>query len=187
MAQALAAAASDAADTAVASYFEVHVQRDDRWMIDCTAHNADEALAEAEEIARKSDVTAVKVINERYNAATDESAARVVFKVEKRRRSRRSDGPCLVAQPRVARPQPPAGQVPSAPGPQADAPAAAPNAGHARPIRSPSLRPIASANPSVGLTSRPNAAAGPWQLFAWASIALAVAATLLFIVLLLIT
>ena len=185
MAQAVAAAASGAADTSVASYFEVHVQRDERWMIDCTAHNAEDALAEAEEIARKADVTAVKVINERYNAATDESAARVIFKVEKRRRSRRSDGPRLVAQARVARPNPfttpLSRQASSAPGPEAEAAAAKLDANPVRPI------PHATDSASLRHTSHPRAAAGPWQLFAWASIALAVAATLLFIILLLIT
>lgn len=185
MAQASAAAASGAAETAVASYFEVHVQRHERWMIDCTAHNADDALAEAEEIARKADVTAVKVINERYNAATDESAARVVFKVEKRRRPRRSDSPRLVAQPRVARPTPVPAQASSAPGPQADLPAVDLDASHGRAIPDPP--PIDPAGLSSSFVSCRPAATGPWQFFAWASIALAVAATLLFMLLLLIT
>ena len=187
MAQALAAAAGDAAETAVASYFEVHVQRDERWMIDCTAHNAEDALAEAEEIARKADVTAVKVINERYNAATDQSAARVVFKVEKRRRSPRSDGPRLMARPRAARAAPVTGQASSGPEEGADPPAAALSADHARSIPHPTLRPTGPVGLSLDLASRPGAAAGTWQLFAWASIGLAVAATLLFIILLLIT
>ena len=190
MAEAVAAASGSEPEIAVASYFEVHVRRNDRWMIDCTAHNADDALAEAEEIARKADVTAVKVINERYNPATDESAARVIFKVEKRRRSRRSDGPRLVAQARVARPNPVttplSGQASSAPWPEAEAAAAELNGNPLRQIPHPTLRSTDPASVDLGLTNRPRAAAGPWQLFAWASIALAVAATLLFIVLLLI-
>lgn len=190
MAQALATAADSAAESSVASYFEVHVQRDDRWMIDCTAHNAEDALAEAEEIARKADVTAVKVINERYNAATEESAARIVFKVEKRRRSRHRDGPRLMAQPRVARPVPVSISLP-APASydlgSSNEPEVEGNARHAHSTPDPISPWVDPTDLSRGAVSDARYAAGPWQLFAWASITLALAATMLFIVLLLLT
>lgn len=182
MAQALAAAQSGEVAVTVASYFEVHVRRDERWMIDCTAHNADDALALAEKIACKTDVTAVKVINERYNPVTDQSAARVIFNVEKRRRQRRHDGPRLMAQPR-AKNTPPS-TVPAAPTPKRTEGLTAADPDASSPFAPDSTVRTRVPGQSLGLASGGPA---PWQLFAWASIALAVAATLLFILLLLIT
>ncbi len=182
MAQALAVAQSGEAAATVASYFEVHVRRNERWMIDCTAHNADDALALAEEIARKTDVTAVKVINERYNPVTDQSATRVIFNVEKRRRQQRHDGPRLMAQPKL-RSTPPS-TVPTASIPKrSDGPIAA-DRDTLSPFAADAAARTRALSPSLEQASGEPA---PLQLFAWASIALAVAATLLFIVLLFIT
>ncbi len=155
-------AAMPLAETAVASYFEVHVRRADRWVIDCTCANAAEARAEAADIARKPDVLGVKVVNERYNPRTEQSAARVVFKVEKPERRPRSGFVRVAAASRpVAAAAPPARPLPEAAWDTA---------------------PAASA-PSGGALELPTQPA-PWLLFAWASLALAVTASLLFLFLL---
>jgi hypothetical protein len=158
-------------DDAVASYFEVHVRRGDRWVIDWTSPLAADALAEAEDLARKVDVQGVKVVNERYDRRTEQSAARVIFKLEKPERKR----PSGFARPMAAGPLPaPATGPPPAP---AARPPKAPVLPDAEPI-TPSWRPR---HPGPG--SPP----APWELFAWASVALAVAAALLFGLLLLVT
>jgi len=158
-------------DDAVASYFEVHVRRGDRWVIDWTSPLAADALAEAEDLARKVDVQGVKVVNERYDRRTEQSAARVIFKLEKPERKR----PSGFARPMAAGPLPaPATGPPSAP---AARPPKAQVLPDAEPI-APSWRPR-----HPGPASPP----APWELFAWASVALAVAAALLFGLLLLVT
>ncbi len=152
-----------APEDAVVSYFEVHVRRGDRWVIDCTAPSAAEAVAEAEDIARRLDVLGVRVVNERYNRHTDQSAARVILKLEKPERKRPAGPVRLVAPPRTALRQ----AAPGAP------PAAAPV-----PDPTPLLPPDEPFEPASPIS--------PWQLFAWASLALAGAATLLFVLLLLV-
>jgi hypothetical protein len=161
MAEALAATAVAETD-AVASYFEVHVRRGDRWVIDCTAASADDALAEAEDIARRADVLAVKVVNERYNPRTDQTAARVIFTAAKPERKRAGDRIGLRAMPRP--PQPTKTLPPAAP-----------------PILE---APTETAAPGRPASNEPAPSPAPWMLFAWASLALAVAATLLFGILL---
>jgi hypothetical protein len=157
MAEVVAHAALANGDT-VASYFEVHVRRGDRWVIDCTAPSADEALAQAEDIARRGDVLAVKVVNERYNPRTDQTAARVIFTVTKPER-KRAPGPMLLRA--VARSSEPTRPLPDAASPATD----------------PALETAAFRQAS---SNQPASAPAPWLMFAWASLALAVAATLLF-------
>jgi hypothetical protein len=161
MAEALAPAALADGDT-VASYFEVHVRRGDRWVIDCTAPSADEALAEAEDIVRRADVLAVKVVNERYNPRTDQTAARVIFTATKPER-KRAPGP--IALRAVAR-------LPERPrsSPEAASPIIDPT------VETAAFRPASSGQPAP--------APAPWLVFAWASLALAIGATLLFGILL---
>jgi hypothetical protein len=166
-------------DDAVASYFEVHVRRGDRWVIDWTSPLAADALAEAEDLARKVDVQGVKVVNERYDRRTEQSAARVIFKLEKPERKR----PSGFARPMAAGPLPaPATGPPPAPA------AGPPSAPAVRPPKAqvmPDAEPIApSWRPRHPGPASPPA---PWELFAWASVALAVAAALLFGLLLLVT
>lgn len=150
-------------DDAVASYFEVHVRRGDRWVIDWTSPLAADALAEAEDLARKVDVQGVKVVNERYDRRTEQSAARVIFKLEKPERKR----PSGFARPMAAGPRP------------------APAAGPAKAQVLPDAEPLAPSWPPRH--PAPASPPAPWELFAWASVALAVAAALLFGLLLLAT
>ena len=161
-------------DDAVASYFEVHVRRGDRWVIDWTSPLAADALAEAEDLARKADVQGVKVVNERYDRRTDQSAARVIFKLEKPERKR----PSGFARPMAA-----------PPGPRRPAPAAGPSpAPAAGPPEAPVLPEAWPDAPSwPPRPPAPGSSPAPWGLFAWASVALAVAAALLFGFLLLVT
>ena len=163
-------------DDAVASYFEVHVRRGDRWVIDWTSPLAADALAEAEDLARKADVQGVKVVNERYDRRTEQSAARVIFKLEKPERKR----PSGFARPMAAPPGPRRPAPPPAAGPPP-----APAAGPPRAQVLPDAEPLAPSWPPrhPGPASPP----APWELFAWASVALAVAAALLFGLLLLVT
>ena len=163
MAPVLAAARPIEDDLGVASYFEVHVHRDQRWMIDCTSASASEAVAEAEAIVRRTDVKAVKVVNERYNPQTEQTASRVVFKVEKPERKRGRGSMRLAAAPRVSAPAPPVAEPATAP-----------------------LPPAELSGPLLPLSGRagPPSAAAPWLLFAWASLALALGASGLFILLL---
>jgi hypothetical protein len=170
-------------DDAVASYFEVHVRRGDRWVIDWTSPLAADALAEAEDLARKADVQGVKVVNERYDRRTEQSAARVIFKLEKPERKRPSGfaRPMAVPGPRRSPPPPAAAPPPvTAAGPPPVPAARPPSAQVLRDAEqlAPSWRPC-----HPGPTSPP----APWELFAWASVALAVAAALLFGLLLLVT
>lgn len=177
MARTLAAARPNEDDLGVASYFEVHVRREARWTIDCTATTAAEALAEAEDIARRTDVMAVKVVNERYNPHTDQSAARVIHKVEKPERKRARGPVRMVAAPRVvpvAKPETAAETGPATPQPARPEPASA-RAQPAEPSRLPQ-------HAVAGGTSASPAA--PWLLFAWASLVLALGASALFVLLL---
>jgi len=176
MARTLAAARSTEDDLGVASYFEVHVRRETRWTIDCTAATAAEALAEAEDIARRTDVMAVKVVNERYNPRTDQSAARVVYKVEKPERKRSRGAVRMVAAPRVPRaPQPATIPTPA-------------DLQNAAPIAEPPAPPGRSTAPPRHAVARdaPAASASTWLLFAWASLVLALGASALFVLLLVI-
>jgi hypothetical protein len=166
-------------DLGVASYFEVHVRRDERWMIDCTSATAAEALAEAEDIARRGDVMGVKVVNERYNPRTDQSAGRVVFKLEKPERKNRGGAIRMNAAPRVVPAAPPV--VTAAPAAEAALSAAAAESAPA----SPPLAALPRRHPP-GAHSTPSSPTAPWLLFAWASLALAVGASILFVFLLVI-
>lgn len=165
MAQAATAPTVIAGD-AIVGYFEVHVRRDDRWLIECTAQVAEDALSEAQDLARRSDVRGVKVVHERYNPQTDQSAGRVVFDFAKpeHKRPHGLPRPAAVPRPQPAEPQ----TVPAAAG---ATPASPPP-----PRSSPSMS-------GAAFRRRPVAAPVPWTAFAWASLALAVAATLLFLVL----
>ncbi len=178
MAPALAANRTAEDDLGVASYFEVHVRRDERWTIDCMAPSAGEAVAEAEDIARRADVTAVKVVNERYNPRTDQSAGRVVFRLEKPEGRRRSGHVRLMASPRVPPPPPPAAQPPATTTPLPPAPTSPPPAPAARPSGGPA--------PTGARRGPAEAPTAPWLLFAWASLALALGASALFVFLLVI-
>lgn len=151
MANGLAASGAAKDDDAVVSYFEVHARRGDRWVIDCTTQDAREALNEADELTRKSDVLAVKVFNERYDPRTDRSATRLIFEQEKPARKRQAR-PLMAAVSR----------------PTVTAPRAADD------TSVPSLAPLPPAAPP---------AAAPWLLFAWATMALAIGATALFVLL----
>jgi hypothetical protein len=166
MAQAGPAMAGADDVSAIVGYFEVHVRRDDRWMIDCTAQRAEDALAEAAELGRRSEVQAVKVVHERYNPATDQGASRVIHDFAKPERKRGLG----MARLAMARPAPPAAKPLAAVQP---APAPAEPQHHAPP-------------PSPGRTqprSMPPPQPVPWAAFVWATLALATAATLLFLVL----
>ncbi len=166
MAEALAMASRAGGNgEAIVSYFEVHVLRDERWVIDCTSPSAEDALANAQDLARRSEVLGVKVIHERYNPQTDQSAARVVYSAIKppRPKPRRS---APIGVPRAAAVSPVA--TPGDPPSEGAAPTATPQ---------PARRPIGH-QPPVPDT-------GSWQLFAWASLGLAVTAALLFVLLLL--
>lgn len=177
MAEALAVAGrAGAVGEAIASCFEVHVLRDERWVIDCMSEHAEDALANAHDLARRAEVLGVKVIHERYNPRTDLSAARIVF--------------CALKPPRPkARRLAPVGAFASRPGATTpdDRPSGAPLAAEA---------PWQDARPPTSLASPPAARrpagrrppapdAGSWHLFAWASLGLAVTASLLFVLLLL--
>jgi hypothetical protein len=167
-------------DLGVASYFEVHVRRDERWMIDCTSATAAEALTEAEDIVRRGDVTGVKVVNERYNPRTDQSAGRVIFKFEKPERKKRGGTVRMIAAPRVvpaARPV-----APGAPDVDAAISAAAPDPAPA----TPSPDDLPRGRPPPGARGTPSSSTAPWLLFAWASLALALGASALFVLLLVI-
>lgn len=139
---------------AFVSHFEVHVQRDGRWTIDGIAETAAEALATAEEIARRPDVLAFKIVNERYCPTTGDTATRIVHAMEKPPRKKKPIGP-LAARPR---PMPP---LDDSRAPPASFPPAPATAGTAEKRKEPSL----------------------WLLFTWASLALASASALLFMVL----
>jgi hypothetical protein len=167
-------------DLGVASYFEVHVRRDERWMIDCTSPTAAEAMIEAEDIVRRSDVMAVKVVNERYNPRTDQSAGRVIFKLEKPERKKRGGANRMIAAPRVMSVAPPV--VAAAPLVADAMPAAAPDLAPATPPRAERAR----ARPPPGARGTPSSPTAPWLLFAWASLALALGASALFVLLLVI-
>jgi hypothetical protein len=179
MAPALAANRTAEDDLGVASYFEVHVRRDERWTIDRMAPTAGEAVAEAEDIAKRADVTAVKVVNERYNPRIDQSAGRIIFKLEKPERRRRSGHMRLMASPRVPPPAP------------AAQPSESPLAIASLPPPATSPPPAPAARTSGGPAPRgaprgPQAPTAPWLLFAWASLALALGASALFVFLLVI-
>lgn len=167
MAEALAMASRAGGNgEAIASYFEVHVLREERWVIDCTSPSAEDALANAQDLARRAEVLGVKVIHERYNPQTDQSAARVVYSAIKppRPKSRRPapiSAPRTVTAPSVDRPH---GELLS----EGGAPVLP-----SQPVR----RPIGHQPPAPDT--------GSWQLFAWASLGLAVTAALLFVLLLL--
>ena len=167
-------------DLGVASYFEVHVRRDDRWMIDCTSASAAEAQAEAEDIVRRGDVMAVKVVNERYNPRTDQSAGRVVFKIEKPERKRRGGPIRMLAAPRAMPAAPPA--APAAPPTEAAMAEASPEAA----LASPPLAAPPRRRPPPGADATASSLTAPWLLFAWASLALALGASALFVLLLVI-
>lgn len=177
MAPLLAADRAAESDLDVVNYFEVHVQRAERWMIDCTSANAAEAMSEAEAIFRRGDVMAVKVVNERYNPRTDQSAARVVCKLEKPERKRRGGSIRMIAAPRVA-PAPVAAAIAAS-----DAPAVAAADAVLSPSPLAAELPRARPPPATGGTSPPTA---PWLMFAWASLTLALGATALFVLLLVI-
>lgn len=177
MARMLAAARSAEEDLGVASYFEVHVRREARWTIDCTAATAAEARVEAEDIARRTDVMAVKVVNERYNPRTDQSATRVIFKVEKPERKRSRGAVRLAAAPRVPRPPQLATNATPVGAPTA-APLSEPPTISAPPAMPPPL-------PQRAVPGRaPSSPASTWLLFAWASLVLALGASALFVFLL---
>jgi|GEM_PF-2021555 len=177
MARTLAAARPNEDDLGVASYFEVHVRREARWTIDCTATTAAEALAEAEDIARRTDVMAVKVVNERYNPRTDQSAARVIHKVEKPERKRARGPVRMVAAPRAVPASKPATLAGHA---ETPAPTAV-----AEPATATST--AAQQRPQHALArGAPASPAAPWLLFAWASLVLALGASALFVLLLVI-
>lgn len=176
MARTFAAARSIEDDLGVVSYFEVHVRRETRWTIDCTGSTAAEALAEAEDIARRLDVMAVKVVNERYNPRTDQSAARVIYKVEKPERKRSRGAVRMVAAPRVPHAPQPATPVDT----QSVAPIAEPPAAAAQPAG-----PTALPRHSV-VRDAPASSTATWLLFAWASLVLALGASALFVLLLLV-
>lgn len=162
MAKASMAAASAGDEKAIVGYFEVHVRRDDRWMIDCTSRLADDALAEATEIVKRNEVRAVKVVHERYNPSTDQSASRVIYDFAKPER-RRGQTVLRLAQPR----------------PLSAAPAMAETAA-AMPNHLPAVGTRAH-RPPVRHRSPPPPA--PWTAFAIATLALAITATLLVIIL----
>ena len=168
MARLSAAARPTEDDLGVASYFEVHVRREARWTIDCTATTAAEALAEADEIVRRADVGAVKVVNERYNPRNDLSAARIVYKVEKPERKRTRGPVRMVAAPRIAN------------APPIVAAASSGNGRPGSPASQPDQRPV----PPRGYGARTTSPAATWLLFAWASLVLALGASALFVVLL---
>lgn len=158
---------------AIVSCFEVHVLRDERWVIDCMSADAEEALTNAHDLARRAEVLGVKVIHERYNPRTDQSAARVVFsrlKPPRPKVRRLAAAGAFAARPRgISHGNRTVGEA-SAAGP------AIPD------DRLPPSPPITHQPPR----RRPSAAdTGSWQLFAWASLALAVTAALLFLLLLL--
>lgn len=167
MAEALAMASrARGSGEAIASYFEVHVLREERWVIDCTSPSAEDALANAQDLARRAEVLGVKVIHERYNPQTDQSAARVVYSAIKPPRPKtRRPAPIGVPRPFTT--------------PTADRPAGeVPPGGEAPPSTAqPARRPIGHQPPAADT--------GSWQPFAWASLGLAVTAALLFILLLL--
>jgi len=166
MAQAGPALAVAGDASTIVGYFEVHVRRDDRWMIDCTAQRAEDALAEAAELARRSEVQGVRVLHERYNPATDQGASRVIHDFAKPGRKR---GPGM-AKLAAARPGPPT---------------ANPFAAIAAPA-SAVIEPRHHASPPSGRitpNARPTTQPAPWAAFVWATLALATAATLLFLVL----
>ena len=167
MSQAVPLAGEGAAVTLL-SHFEVHVQREGRWTIDCIARTAAEALAEAEEIARRPEVLGCKIVNERYNPLTDLCAARVVHRFEKPRRKR---------QPAARAPRPSSAAPSSA---LSSSAAMAPAWAVPPPSSAPPPAAEAAARPLSGI--RPAAPPAPslWLSAAWAGSALAVAATLLF-------
>ncbi len=170
-------------DLGVASYFEVHVRRDERWMIDCTSPTAAEALTEAEDIVRRGDVMAVKVVNERYNPRTDQSAGRVIFKLEKPERKKRNGAMRMIASPRVVSAAPPVVSAPPVAVAVAEAATPAAAAGLAATPPSPGEPPRGHRPSDARGTPSPTA---PWLLFAWASLALALGASALFVFLLVI-
>lgn len=177
MAEALAVAsrAGDSGEV-IASYFEVHVLRDERWVIDCTSPSAEDALANAQDLARRAEVLGVKVIHERYNPHTDQSAARIVYSAIKPQRPKgRRLAP--IAAP-AARPI----TATFADRPLDDVLSADPSSQDPRPQAPPST--WATASRPIG-RQQPPRETGSWQLFAWASLALAVTASLLFVLLLL--
>ncbi len=159
---------------AIVSCYEVHVLRDERWVIDCMSRDAEEALTNAHDLARRAEVLGVKVIHERYNPRTDQSAARVVYsRLKPPRPKGRRLAPigAFVARSRGTSPGNGSG---------GEASAAAPTIPDDRRTPSPSIT-------HEALRRRPSAAdIGSWHLFAWASLALAVTASLLFLLLLLV-
>ncbi|MEZ5905332.1 MAG: hypothetical protein R3C69_09640 [Geminicoccaceae bacterium] len=176
MAEALAMAsrAGDGGE-AIASYFEVHVLRDERWVIDCTSPSAEDALANAQDLARRAEVLGVKVIHERYNPQTDQSAARVVYSAIKPQRPKGRRLPPIAAP--AARPTTTPVHHPD------DNALSADPASENPPSEMPPSIPATPGRPVV--YREPPRETGSWQLFAWASLALAVTASLLFVLLLL--
>jgi len=81
-------------------HYEVHVLHSDRWLIDCTSRDESEALADAQEIARKPDVSGVRVIKETYNPKTERVAGRIIFNYEKPRPERSRRHVVVGARPR---------------------------------------------------------------------------------------
>jgi len=136
-------------------HYEVHVLHVDRWLIDCTSRDETEALDDAREIARKPDVSGVRVIKETYNPKTERAAGRIIYNYEKPQKERSRRHVVVGAQPRPLQ------------RPAAEAPAIEDLLGPPR------------------LPPRPTAATPIWTGFAGVSLALAALASMLFLGLLL--
>lgn len=92
--------------------YEVLVQRDGRWQVDCRLRHRDQALEEARNLARRSDVDAVKVVEELADPETGEPVEKVIHDSGRTKTRRPAPGGRRQEQ---ATPAPTAAASPTAP------------------------------------------------------------------------
>jgi hypothetical protein len=92
--------------------YEVLVHKDGRWQVDCRLRHRDQALEEAHALARRSDVEAVKVVEERPDPDSGTPQEKVVLDTSRSRQprpARRDQAPAAAPAPR---PSPEPGTAP---------------------------------------------------------------------------
>lgn len=83
------------------THFEVHVLRGGRWMIEATSKDQQQAMADAKDLVKRSEVRAIKVFKETTNNDLGRSAAISIFSHVKREQ-RKGPRPGAMAQSRTA-------------------------------------------------------------------------------------
>ena len=71
--------------------FEIHALRSGKWKIDSVMDDRELALAEAQQLARRPNVDAVRVVRDTYNAQRGEFAKRTVFYTSRQQEAIASD------------------------------------------------------------------------------------------------